>query len=78
MLDLLNVVQLFTVTQSLILHVVLVSVVCVWTPLGGGPWRSLFKHSIDLFKGQTLSLWHQEVSVDETGETESSPKEEDT
>ena len=49
----------------------------VWNPLGGSSWSRLLHHAVDLLKGETLGLWNQEVSVDESARAETSPNEED-
>lgn len=49
----------------------------VGNPLGGVSWGSLFHHTINLLEGKTLGLWHEEVSVDESAGTKTSPYEED-
>jgi len=46
-------------------------------PLGGGTRSGFFEHTINLFKGETFSLRHEEVSVDESTCAECTPDEED-
>lgn len=46
-------------------------------PLGRSPRRGLLHHAVDLFEGEALSLGDEEVRVDEAGDAEGAPEEED-
>lgn len=49
----------------------------VWDPLRGSSWGGLLEHAVDLLKREALSLWDEEVGIDEAGSAERAPNEED-
>jgi len=49
----------------------------VWNPLARSSWGSLLQHAINLFQRKTLGLWNEEISIDESSGTETSPNEKD-
>ena len=46
-------------------------------PFGGGSGGALLEHAVDLLEGEALGFWDEEEGVDEAGEAERAPDEED-
>ena len=46
-------------------------------PFGAVAWGGLLQHAVDLLEGETLGFGNEEVGVDEAGDAEGAPDEED-